>query len=946
MMMSASRRGGNNGHGRTRSRSHSRSCFWPLKVFLGWALFFIWLPSLSRAQPTVGSDGSTTCPVGDDLNIRTFGTQGQVAASSSSGSSFNDKTDASSGSSNITTTTTTVGTTLPYYRGLPPLELVPGCEYELDLQDKVEAYVRVIRKDTSTRLRVSWELEGDQDPPWFLFSWHGQCCGGHNPHASLTKSTIYGDWGFKPQAWTGEVVYLQQENGQDNYHCTPACRTYMVTPWTGELLITVSTWFSYGRVAGKVTFSLEEERPYIKPDQLSAIKDVYDECCASRQAPMGWSSDAYKTANGTDTDQVPYCTWLKPPFGSASVSGASNTWDAMKFNEQSCDDIPGAFCDKEGNVVELTLFEKGLKCPFPQSIGKLQSLEILDLGRNRIEGSVPAAVAELRNLRKVSMLHNRVEGDVPCFASNKLTEITMSNNRLGGTLPSCYNGDQLKTRHPAIRTLRIDRNVIGGMISTAAFATSSQYPEQLVALDLSLNKFEGKLLDNLCNLLSSLRTLRLSRNRLSGGIPACLLENMPQLVDLDLSYNKFSGVFPKIGKPTKNLKRLQVQHNDLVGSVSTQLNAYVENVRETVHSSDAILNLGANRFSGELPESLRYLLYSAATPLSGMVLGGNHFRCDMTTGSWPLWAMRAPLMVTSDALGNCAPVPQPASVQPATAPGGSLIELGGSGFVQSDELACFFHAVNRDSRGTRNGLSPELFASTTAVYLNSTLVSCMVPFELTNNLANADSSSSMTGDATRYGKKYMSMNVYRGDDIFVSVANYGDDIASKKTLGDSFVMPSFKVECRLGYAGNVCQYSAENTCSSRGTPTDEGKCTCFDGFEGPTCQDVAKNVIDQEVSKHVQTMDVSLIVGLTVSILMFVGCCSFALVMIRRERKGEPLFTPLPTSEEEAYDMETEMAGRMGRAPHPDSFTPSPIEQRALASEDTNVPQTLHAAEP
>ena len=144
----------------------------------------------------------------------------------------------------------------------------------------------------------------------------------------------------------------------------------------------------------------------------------------------------------------------------------------------------------------------------------------------------------------------------------------------------------------------------------------------------------------------------------------------------------------------------------------------------------------------------------------------------------------------------------------------------------------------------------------------------------------------------------------------------------------------------------MCQYSAENTCSSRGTPTDEGKCTCFDGFEGPTCQDVAKNVIDQEVSKHVQTMDVSLIVGLTVSILMFVGCCTFALVMIRRERKGEPLFTPLPTSEEEAYDMETEMAGRMGRAPHPDSFTPSSLAQRALASEDTNVPQTLHAVEP
>ena len=50
----------------------------------------------------------------------------------------------------------------------------------------------------------------------------------------------------------------------------------------------------------------------------------------------------------TDTDTLPYCDWM--PGG----------WRAA-WTETSCEEIPGVRCDRDGNVVELKVSEKGLR---------------------------------------------------------------------------------------------------------------------------------------------------------------------------------------------------------------------------------------------------------------------------------------------------------------------------------------------------------------------------------------------------------------------------------------------------------------------------------------------------------------------------------------------------------------------------------------------------------
>ena len=813
------------------------------------------------------------CPTGEDAEVTTFGSLGQVAPPSHDSDAGAIGAHGTQGQANATTTLPP----LPPAAPRPPLSLKSGCEYTVSLHDKSEVYLSLRRVDPNTRLRVSWDLEGSGDLPWMLFSWAGQCCGGLNPHASLTASTLYGDWGVKPDAWTGDIVYQPDPNGRDKYHCRPACRSYNLEPWTtAPLLITLSTWFSYGQVSGSVKFSFEPAAPYIKPDQLDVLKSVYDGCCAARQAPPAplWNWERYKAANGTDVDAKPYCDWLPKP------------WQSMNFTDQSCDDIPGAFCDTDGNVVELTLFEAGLQCAFPDAIQRLRGLKKLDLGGNQISQSVPTAVAALPDLKVVSLPHNRIDGDVPCFASAKLRTLVLSYNRLTGELPSCYDGDKIMNSQPDLTKVLMNANRISGQLSEHAFAKGTAHPKHIATLDLSLNTFKGGLSSSLCN-LKSLRNLRLSRNRFQRNIPPCLLENMPNMVELDLSYNHLEGPFPEIGTATSKLKQLSLQQNNLVGSVGTQLNVLVENIRKTAQGGDGIINLGANRFSGPLPDSLELLVYSGKNELAGLVLGGNHFRCDATTNSWPLWALRAPL-AKSGALGACAPVPVPSKVVPPLVHAGMQIHVVGKGFVQSDELSCVFYAKARGA-----GSAMTQIAQASALRINSTAVVCSAP------------------------KQLVGSDVLKGDAVWVSVANFGNDVANAETVGGGFVMPQFNAACAMGHAGPRCEYSVELTCNSRGMPNDDGACTCYSGFEGSGCSSVDQAVLDEAVRKHTAAVDGTLIAGLSIACFAFVGCCSFALVMIRRERRGEPLFMRLPTEDD---GMVSELA-ELGRPMQSESFT-------------------------
>jgi Leucine-rich repeat (LRR) protein len=120
----------------------------------------------------------------------------------------------------------------------------------------------------------------------------------------------------------------------------------------------------------------------------------------------------------------------------------------------------------------------------PNTLGKLDSLQVLSLHSNRLSGRLPSDVASLPRLRSIYLQHNELSGELPSFFNPSLSVMVLSYNSFQGEIPA-----------------------------------SLQNLTQLSVLDLQDNSFSGSIPD--LN-LPSLKLLNLSNNELKGPIPRSL----------------------------------------------------------------------------------------------------------------------------------------------------------------------------------------------------------------------------------------------------------------------------------------------------------------------------------------------------------------------------------------------------------------------------------------
>ena len=121
---------------------------------------------------------------------------------------------------------------------------------------------------------------------------------------------------------------------------------------------------------------------------------------------------------------------------------------------------------------------------------------------------------------------------------------------------------------------------------------------------------------------SSLRSLRLSRNRLTGNIPRCIC-SIPTLETLMLDDNKLSGTIPDAMHKLKNLKVLNIRQNNLEGSVNVCL--FLTNL--------VSLELSENNFSGALVlDNLCKMQKLGRLNLSYNTLAGSFFTEEVCAG--------------------------------------------------------------------------------------------------------------------------------------------------------------------------------------------------------------------------------------------------------------------------------------------------------------------------
>jgi len=191
-------------------------------------------------------------------------------------------------------------------------------------------------------------------------------------------------------------------------------------------------------------------------------------------------------------------------------------------------------------------------------LGKSETLRVVDLSSNFIQGTIPGSFGEGKNLKYLYLNDNELHGVIHGIGNLKnLVELDVSNNKLSGSLPSTF-GD-LST----LQTLKINSNNL-----QSELPTEFGYLNQLSMLQLSdngLTKIPYELFG-----LKNLQTLTLSDNNLSGSLPT-YIGLATSLIYLDLSNNKLSKELPFEISNLEILEELYLSNNRFDGTVPSVL---------------------------------------------------------------------------------------------------------------------------------------------------------------------------------------------------------------------------------------------------------------------------------------------------------------------------------------------------------------------------------------
>ncbi|PON64115.1 LRR domain containing protein [Parasponia andersonii] len=247
---------------------------------------------------------------------------------------------------------------------------------------------------------------------------------------------------------------------------------------------------------------------------------------------MDWF-ESFKTAPSLSKLELTFCLFPQSDALSLSHTNSSNSLKTLHVDFSTFESATiSHLLNLSNNLVDLSLVNNfNIKGPIPNSFQNLKSLRYLYFYFNEFEGEVPKSMGSLCNLKDLVLFGNRISSTFNDIMESRsgckndsLEILNLGWNRLKGSFP------EIKRFPVSLRQLNVGANKLRGPLPDI-----SKMPS-LRELDVSNNKLNGTLPESIGK-LSNLKVLDVSTNSFTGVISEPHFEKLSKLRHLDLSSN-------------------------------------------------------------------------------------------------------------------------------------------------------------------------------------------------------------------------------------------------------------------------------------------------------------------------------------------------------------------------------------------------------------------------
>ncbi|GMN62037.1 hypothetical protein TIFTF001_031122 [Ficus carica] len=290
----------------------------------------------------------------------------------------------------------------------------------------------------------------------------------------------------------------------------------------------------------------------------------------------------------------------------SSIPEAFENMAAVEYLDLSYNGLEGPIAQSFGNMTALSyldLSDNGLDGSIPQSFGNMTALEYLDLSSNKLEGEIPKSIWRVCTLRNLQAFNNSLGGELHLSESSSrcahfpLEHLDLGNNRIMGSLPNF-------TLYPSLMTLRLGPNKLDGVVSKSIFQLS-----KLETLDISENSVTGVISEADFSKLINLHILGLSSNS------KLVFEISPdwippfQLKEINLGSLNLGSHFPEWLQTQKSYMVLNISNCGISGSIPDWFwfNHNVQGLTLSNNKTNYIIggavdiDLSSNQLEGSIP---------------------------------------------------------------------------------------------------------------------------------------------------------------------------------------------------------------------------------------------------------------------------------------------------------------------------------------------------------